>query len=116
MSPSAPPLIARPHMLLAPGAPILCPRVIGGHAHVVRHNAAILHQEALICQHRPAAGSAECGTRVFVLQVGHGWRYVVEITAREMLYLRDHQLEKSEALAYLGSLPPLTSTHQESAC
>lgn len=99
---AAPRLIPRPHMILAPGAPVICPRSSGHRGHIVRHNAAILSQEALICQYRAAAGAAECGARIYVLQLGHGWRYVIEISTKEMLYLRDHQLATADALAYFA--------------
>ncbi len=108
-STAAPRLIARPHMIIAPGAPVICPRLVGGRGHAVRHNAAILGHEALICQYRAAAGEPECGTRVFVLQLGQGWRYVVEITVREMLHLREAQLTAPEILIYLGHLPPIST-------
>jgi hypothetical protein len=98
-------VIRRPHLLLAPGAPLVCPRPCTGRSHVLRHNAAILDHEALICQHRAASGAPPCGARVYVVQLGHGWRYMLEIAVREMLYLREHQLSQREALAYLAHAP-----------
>ncbi len=87
---------ARRHVWLAAGQPLVCPN-----GHKLRHNAALLQHEAFICGHVQPGQRGECGSRVYVLAMPGGLRFVAEVTVQEMLHMRDQHMSVEQVLAYL---------------
>lgn len=86
----------RRHYWLMKGEPLICPN-----GHKLKHNAAILDHEALICQHQEPHQKGECGSRIYVLSMPRGIRFVAEVTVVEMLYMRDNCMAVDDVIAYL---------------
>lgn len=63
----------------------------------------MLQHEAFICQHVEPRQKGECGSRIYILQMPGGLRFLAEVTVAEMLYMKEKQMTVEEVLAFLGS-------------
>lgn len=96
----------RPHLLLRPKAPIVCPQELAGTRHLLKTNALVMPLGLLRCTHRPSAQQGECGARILALALVGGWHYVAVVDPREIKLVE--QMEADDVMAYLlsgASLP-----------
>lgn len=89
---------ARRHLWLRAGEPLVCPN-----GHRLKHNAALLQHEAFVCQHQEPHTRGQCGARCYVMAMPGGRRFIAEVSAVEMMEMRDSGMGVDEILAYLQS-------------
>ena len=94
----------RPHLLLRPKSPLVCPLAIAGVRHLLKTNAILKPLGLLRCTHRPSANQGECGARVVVLAMADGWQYLAQVSPQEAREVEAMSSEQLLAYVLTGSV------------